>query len=95
MDGAFDMMHFGHMNAFRQGRSLGTHLVVGVNRCSAKKFMSVIPASYCSVFFPFSDVTITQCKGAPVMNDDERVEAVKACKWVDEVVSGVPYVMVL
>lgn len=24
MDGAFDMMHFGHMNAFRQGRALGT-----------------------------------------------------------------------
>ena len=23
MDGAFDMMHFGHMNAFRQGRALG------------------------------------------------------------------------
>jgi ethanolamine-phosphate cytidylyltransferase len=31
MDGAFDMMHYGHMNAFRQGRALGTKLVVGVN----------------------------------------------------------------
>ncbi len=31
MDGAFDMMHYGHMNAFRQGKSLGTHLVVGIN----------------------------------------------------------------
>lgn len=31
MDGAFDMMHYGHMNAFRQGKSLGTYLVVGVN----------------------------------------------------------------
>lgn len=31
MDGAFDMMHYGHMNAFRQGKALGTHLVVGVN----------------------------------------------------------------
>jgi ethanolamine-phosphate cytidylyltransferase len=31
MDGAFDMMHYGHMNAFRQGRSLGTYLVVGIN----------------------------------------------------------------
>lgn len=31
MDGAFDMMHYGHMNAFRQARSLGTYLVVGVN----------------------------------------------------------------
>lgn len=24
LDGAFDMMHYGHMNAFRQGRSLGS-----------------------------------------------------------------------
>ena len=31
MDGAFDVMHFGHANAFRQGRPLGTRLVVGVN----------------------------------------------------------------
>jgi ethanolamine-phosphate cytidylyltransferase len=31
MDGAFDMLHFGHMNAFRLARSLGTRLVVGVN----------------------------------------------------------------
>lgn len=31
MDGAFDMMHFGHMNAFRLAKSLGTHLVVALN----------------------------------------------------------------
>ncbi|CAK9054153.1 Ethanolamine-phosphate cytidylyltransferase (CTP:phosphoethanolamine cytidylyltransferase) (Phosphorylethanolamine cytidylyltransferase 1) [Durusdinium trenchii] len=31
MDGAFDMMHYGHMNAFRQGRALGSYLVVGIN----------------------------------------------------------------
>lgn len=31
MDGAFDVMHYGHMNAFRLGKSLGTHLIVGVN----------------------------------------------------------------
>jgi len=31
MDGAFDMMHFGHMNAFRLARSLGTKLIVGIN----------------------------------------------------------------
>lgn len=72
MDGAFDMMHYGHMNAFRQGRALGTYLVVGVN----------------------DDASITKCKGtAPVLNDEERVAMVKACKWVDEVVLGVPYVM--
>lgn len=71
MDGAFDMMHFGHMNAFRQGKALGTHLVVGVN----------------------SDESIAKCKGPPVMNDQERLTAVEGCKFVDEVVPGVPYVM--
>lgn len=72
MDGAFDMMHFGHMNAFRQGRALGTFLVVGVN----------------------SDESITTCKGTPpVMNDEERLTAVEACKWVDVVVPNCPYIM--
>jgi ethanolamine-phosphate cytidylyltransferase len=71
MDGAFDMMHYGHMNAFRLARSLGTHLVVGVN----------------------SDKSITECKGSPLMGDDERLTMVKGCKFVDEVVPDCPYVM--
>jgi len=71
MDGCFDMMHYGHMNAFRQGKALGTFLVVGVN----------------------SDATITACKGPPVMNDEERLAAVEGCRFVDEVVPDVPYVM--
>ena len=71
MDGAYDLMHFGHMNAFRLGRSLGTHLVVGVN----------------------DSQSIAESKGTPVMNDMERTAVVKACRWVDEVVENVPYVM--
>lgn len=71
MEGAFDLMHFGHMNAFRLGKSLGTHLVVGVN----------------------SDESITECKAAPLMNDDERLAMVRSCKFVDEVVPDIPYIM--
>mmetsp|Transcript_1477 Transcript_1477/g.2354 ORF Transcript_1477/g.2354 Transcript_1477/m.2354 type:complete len:507 (-) Transcript_1477:122-1642(-) len=71
MDGAFDMMHYGHMNAFRLGRSLGTHLVVGIN----------------------SDASVRECKGEPLMNDQERLTMVEGCKFVDEVVPGCPYVM--
>lgn len=71
MDGAFDLMHYGHMNAFRLARSLGTELIVGVN----------------------SDKTITQCKGAPLMKDEERLMMVRGCKFVDKVVEGCPYVM--
>ncbi len=69
MDGAFDLMHYGHMNAFRLGRSLGTHLVVGLN----------------------SDESIQACKGqAPLLNDEDPPRTVAACKFVDEVVPGVP-----
>jgi cytidyltransferase-like protein len=72
MDGAFDLLHYGHMNAFRLGRSLGTHLIVGLN----------------------SDESITKCKGsAPLMNDEERLTMVAACKFVDEVVPDCPYIM--
>jgi ethanolamine-phosphate cytidylyltransferase len=71
MDGAFDMLHYGHMNAFRLARSLGTHLIVGVN----------------------SDESITRCKGAPLMTDQERLTMVKTCKFVDDVVEDCPYVM--
>lgn len=72
MDGAFDLMHFGHMNAFRQGKALGTYLIVGVN----------------------TDESIQECKGGPpILSLTERVRHVKSCKWVDEVVDDVPYVM--
>lgn len=71
MDGAFDMMHYGHMNAFRLARSLGTHLIVGVN----------------------SDESIKECKGEPLMNDQERLTMVSGCKFVDQVIPGCPYVM--
>ena len=65
-------MHYGHANAFRLGRSLGTCLVVGVN----------------------DSQSITDSKGSnPVMNDEERVAVVKSCRWVDEVITHVPYVM--
>ncbi|TMW60078.1 hypothetical protein Poli38472_000120 [Pythium oligandrum] len=72
MDGAFDMMHYGHMNAFRQAKSLGTYLVVGVN----------------------DDESITACKGAPpVMNNEERIASVVGCKFVNEVEPHCPYIM--
>jgi ethanolamine-phosphate cytidylyltransferase len=40
------------------------------------------------------DASITQCKGGPpLLTDSERLVMVRACKWVDEVVSNVPYIM--
>jgi len=39
-----------------------------------------------------SDVEIMKHKGPPVMLERERYEAVRACKWVDEVVEDAPYI---
>jgi len=39
-----------------------------------------------------SDAEILKNKGPPVMTEKERYEAVRACKWVDEVVEDAPYV---
>jgi cytidyltransferase-like protein len=37
------------------------------------------------------DAEILRCKGPPVLNERERLELVGAVKWVDEVLTGVPY----
>jgi ethanolamine-phosphate cytidylyltransferase len=77
MDGCFDVMHFGHMNAFRRAKYAingpeGTFLVVGVN----------------------TSASVETAKGTkPLMDDDERVTTVSACKWVDAVETDCPYVM--
>ncbi|CAG9318526.1 unnamed protein product [Blepharisma stoltei] len=38
-----------------------------------------------------SDAEITRNKGPPVMNEQERYQLVRACKWVDEVMEEAPY----
>ena len=38
-----------------------------------------------------SDEEIMRNKGMSVMNNDERVAMIKACKWADEVVEDAPY----
>mmetsp|Transcript_37858 Transcript_37858/g.45646 ORF Transcript_37858/g.45646 Transcript_37858/m.45646 type:complete len:430 (+) Transcript_37858:194-1483(+) len=37
------------------------------------------------------DDEIERCKGPPVMNQEERLKMVESVKWVDEVLTGVPY----
>ena len=37
------------------------------------------------------DAEIAACKGPPVLNDGERYTLVDAVKWVDEIITGVPY----
>jgi len=37
------------------------------------------------------DSEIVRCKGPPVQNEEERMTMVRSVKWVDEVITGVPY----
>lgn len=37
------------------------------------------------------DSEILRCKGPPILNDEERLKLVQSVKWVDEVLTGVPY----
>lgn len=72
-------MHFGHANALRQARGLGTQLVVGVH--SDGKNAPVGCAIICFL------EEITKHKGPPVFNEQERYRLIRAIKWVDEVSS--------
>ena len=38
-----------------------------------------------------SDEDVLKTKGPPVMNQRERVEIIRHCKFVDEVIEGTPY----
>ncbi|KAN0033655.1 hypothetical protein ACTFIV_000117 [Dictyostelium citrinum] len=40
-----------------------------------------------------TDEEIAKNKGPPVMNEQERYKAVRACKWADEVAEGAPYTL--
>jgi len=37
------------------------------------------------------DSEIRRCKGPPLLNESERLKLVQSVKWVDEVITGVPY----
>lgn len=91
LDGAFDMMHYGHMNAFRLAKSLGTHLVVGVNSdksitsCKGKPLMDdgerMTMVSACK----FVDQIVPEC---PYIMNKEYLDHVIEKYNIDYVVHG-------
>jgi ethanolamine-phosphate cytidylyltransferase len=91
MDGAFDMMHFGHMNAFRWGRSLGTYLVVGVNsdksitECKGPPLMNDHERLTMVQSCKFVDEVIPDC---PYIMDADYVNWVIDTYKIDYVVHG-------
>ena len=91
MDGAFDLLHFGHMNAFRLGKSLGTRLIVGVNSdesirtCKGEPFMNdqerLTMVSACK----FVDEVVPDC---PYIMNKEYLDHVIQNYKIDYVIHG-------
>eukprot|EP00930_Biecheleria_cincta_P087929 TRINITY_DN77168_c0_g1_i1.p1 TRINITY_DN77168_c0_g1~~TRINITY_DN77168_c0_g1_i1.p1 ORF type:complete len:409 (+),score=55.42 TRINITY_DN77168_c0_g1_i1:33-1229(+) len=77
LNGCFDLMHVGHFNALRQAKSLFIQ----------RGFKKVV-----MVAGIHSDAAIARQKGPPMMTDEERIAVLRATKWVDEIVTALPYV---
>jgi len=91
MDGAFDVMHYGHMNAFRLGRSLGTYLIVGVNsdesitRCKGPPLMCDEERQTMVRGCKFVDEVVPNC---PYIMTSEYLDHIFNTYDVDYVVHG-------
>mmetsp|Transcript_27433 Transcript_27433/g.58956 ORF Transcript_27433/g.58956 Transcript_27433/m.58956 type:complete len:560 (+) Transcript_27433:50-1729(+) len=91
MDGAFDVMHYGHMNAFRLGRSLGTYLIVGVNsdesikKCKGPPLMEDNERLTMVKGCKFVDEVVPNC---PYIMTSEYLDYIFATYDVDYVVHG-------
>ncbi|RMZ55822.1 hypothetical protein APUTEX25_003788, partial [Auxenochlorella protothecoides] len=81
MDGCFDLMHYGHANALRQAKACLWANPVDFGRSLGDQLvLGLIP-----------DSEIRRCKGPPILNEEERRKLVESVKWVDEVITDVPY----
>ncbi|KAG2485044.1 hypothetical protein HYH03_016143 [Edaphochlamys debaryana] len=75
LDGCFDLMHYGHANALRQPRPAPQAKASGDEL----------------VVGLINDAEMIRFEKPPVMNEEERHTLVDAVKWVDEILTDVPY----
>ncbi|PCH43048.1 hypothetical protein WOLCODRAFT_73782, partial [Wolfiporia cocos MD-104 SS10] len=76
-DGVYDLFHFGHALQLRQAKLAFPAAAPGVHL-----LVGVV-----------SDEMCTAHKNMPVMSHAERCEAVRHCRWVDEVVPDAPWIV--
>ncbi|RPD60728.1 hypothetical protein L227DRAFT_574893 [Lentinus tigrinus ALCF2SS1-6] len=83
-DGVYDLFHFGHALQLRQAKlafpapaDAPSHVVSGVHLLVGVN----------------SDEQCLEHKNIPIMRHAERCEAVRHCRWVDEVVPDAPWVI--
>src|SRR3989344_7237586 len=68
--GTWDLFHIGHLNIFKNAKSLGTKLIIGVNT---------------------DELVQRNKKVTPIIPYEQRVEIIKSCRYVDEVVKQEDY----
>lgn len=93
-DGIFDLFHFGHAKALEQSKKAfeNVHLLVGGKDPWKNTSLYGYVSSYTCLFdIVCNDIETHKRKGKTVMSDVERYEAVRHCKWVDEVVRDAPW----
>jgi len=91
MDGAFDLTHYGHFNAFRQARMLGDHLVVGVNsdesilKCKGPPILNDEERQATVLSCRFVDEIVPQC---PYVMTEEYIQKIMEEYDIDFFVHG-------
>ncbi len=94
-DGIYDLFHQGHARQLMQAKNIfpksHVYLVSVVWEChasfSCRKFLLSQLVGVCS------DAMTHKNKGKTVMNEDERYDGVRHCRYVDEVVRDAPWVL--
>lgn len=100
-DGIFDLFHAGHARALMQAKNLfpNTYLIVGgINAKTMTCSKSLlIPQMLNMPFHVFetvcSDGLTHKYKGFTVMTEHERYEALRHCRYVDEVLRDAPWTL--
>ena len=97
-DGIYDLFHQGHARQLMQAKRVfpNVYLIVGGQRiyyCKPRQYFCK-----CNCLFLFStkvcsDSLTHERKGRTVMDEAERYEAVRHCRYVDEVVRDAPWTL--
>lgn len=88
-DGIYDMFHSGHARQLMQAKSSfpGVYLIVGGMLSTVNQSINQ-SNHYCSVC---NDDLTHERKGRVVMNETERYESIRHCRYVDELVDNAPW----